>query len=65
MDEAALYELCANGGEEGNEEGSGSEDKSGIDGAIPVERLQELRDHCGGGEEAETEDKVILKTFTL
>ena len=58
FDDAALDQLGAYGGEEGDDESSGSEDESGVDGAVAVEGLQELRDHRGGGEEAEAEDEV-------
>src|SRR5205823_5977371 len=58
FDEAALDELRAYGGEEGDDERSRSEDEAGVDGAVAVERLEELRDHRGGGEEAEAEDEV-------
>ena len=50
---------CApTGASSGDDEGSGSEDEAGVDGAVAVERLQELRDHRRGGEEAEAEDEV-------
>ena len=47
FDDAALNELCADGGEYGDDEGSGPEDEAGVDGTVAVERLKELRDHCG------------------
>jgi|SRR5882757_7424388 len=58
MDDAALDQLRADGCEQGDDEGSGPEDKSGIDGAVAVERLQDLRDHGRGCEETEAEDEV-------
>ena len=58
LDDAALDELCAYGSEEGDDEGSGSEDEAGVDGAVAVEGLEDLRDHRGGGEETEAEDEV-------
>ena len=57
MDDAALHELRADGSEQGNDERSGPEDEAGVDGAVAVERLQDLRDHCGRGEETEAEDE--------
>ncbi len=47
LDDAALDELCADGCEEGDDEGSGPEDEAGVDGAVAVEGLEELRDHRG------------------
>ncbi len=58
MDDAALHQLRADRGEQRDDEGAGSEDQAGIDGAVAVEGLQDLRDHRGGGEEAEAEDEV-------
>ena len=57
-DEAALDELCAYWCEEGDDERSGPEDEAGVDGAVAVEGLEELRDHRGGCEESEAEDEV-------
>jgi hypothetical protein len=45
FDEAALDELRADGGEEGDDERAGSEDEAGVDGAVAVEGLEKLRDH--------------------
>ena len=50
--------MRADGGEEGDDERSGPEDEAGVDGAVAVEGLEDLRDHRGGGEEAEAEDEV-------
>ena len=58
VDDAALDQLRTDGSEEGDDERSGPEDQAGVDGAVSVERLQDLRDHGGGGEESEAEDEV-------
>ena len=47
LDDAALDELRAYGCEEGDDERSGPEDEAGVDGAVAVEGLEELRDHRG------------------
>ena len=47
LDDAALDELRSYWCENCDDEGSGSEDEAGVDGAVAVEGLEKLRDHRG------------------
>src|ERR1700733_4525966 len=58
MHDAALDQLCANWCEQGDDESSGTEDETCVDGTVSIERLQYLRDHRGRGKEADSEDEV-------
>lgn len=58
MNDAALYELSPGRRQQRNDEGPGPENQPGVDRTIAIERLQQLRNHGGGGEETEAEEKV-------
>src|SRR6185312_1268752 len=57
MHKAALDELCADGGEHGNDKCSGTQHEARVDGAISIERLQHLRNQRRASEESKSKDE--------
>ena len=57
MHDTLLHEPRADRREQGDHERARAQYQACIDGAISVERLQDLRDHRGGAEDAEAEDE--------
>ena len=57
MHDAFLHQPRADGSQQCNHECARAQHQARIDGAVAIERLQDLRDHCGGAEEAEAEDE--------
>ena len=57
MHDSFLHQTRADRSQQGDHECSRPEHQTGIDGTVAVERLQDLRDHRGGAEDAEAEDE--------
>src|SRR5665811_218169 len=58
LDDLTLNQLSAKGSQQRDDHRSRGKNKSGVDRSISEKGLQDLRNHCGGSEQSDSEDEV-------